>query len=47
MILYLDFWSVHRSQEFRDWIKAELPEIVVLDVPASCTGLLQPCDVGL
>ena len=47
MILYLDCWSVHRSQEFRDWIKTEHPEIIVLYVPAGCTGLFQSCDVGL
>lgn len=47
MILYLEWWSVHRSQEFRDWIKAEHPVIIVLYVPAGCTGLFQPCDVGL
>ena len=47
MILYLDCWSVHRSKEFRDWIKATHPMIIVLYVPAGCTGLFQPCDVGL
>ncbi len=47
MMLYLDCWSVHPSQKFQDWIKTEHPEIIVFYVPASCTGLFQPCDVGL
>ena len=47
MILYLDCWSVHRSPEFWNWIKDTRPEIIVLYVPAGCTGLFQPCDVGL
>ncbi len=50
MILYLDSWSVHCSQEFWDWInwiKTEHPEIVVLYIPTGCICLFQPCDVGL
>ena len=34
-------------QEFRDWIKATYPFIIVLFVPANCPGIFQPCDVGL
>lgn len=47
MILYIDCWTVHRSSEFRDWIKEAHPEFIVLYVPAGCTGIFQPCDVGL
>lgn len=47
MILYIDAWTVHRSKEFRNWIKEDHPEVIVLFVPAGCTGIFQPCDVGL
>lgn len=46
-ILYIDCWSVHRSQDFRDWMKAVHPLILLIYVPATCTGILQPADVGL
>lgn len=47
MILYIDSWTVYQSGEFRDWIKQEHPELIILYVPAGCTGVFQPCDVGL
>ena len=47
IILYLDCWSVYRSEEFWDWIKNEHPGIIVLYIPAGYTGLFQPCEVGL
>ena len=47
MILYLDCWTIHRSKEFREWIQATYPFIILLFVPANCTGIFQPCDVGL
>ena len=34
MILYLDCWSVHRSKEFREWIKATHPMIIILYIVA-------------
>ena len=37
-------WQTHRSQEFRAWMKETYPWIVLLFVPASCTGKLQVCD---
>lgn len=47
MILYIDSWTVHRSKEFRNWIKEKHSGLIVLYVPAGCTGIFQPCDVGL
>jgi hypothetical protein len=46
-ILYIDAWSVHRSEAFRDWMQATHPLIRLIFVPATCTGILQPADVGL
>ena len=43
----IDCWSVHRSEEFRHWLKNTYPWIRVHYVPANCTGLFQPCDVGI
>ncbi len=47
MILYLDCWTIHRSKEFREWIQATYPFIILFLVPANCTGIFQPCDIGL
>lgn len=47
MILYLDCWTIHRSKEFCEWIAATYLFIILLFVPANCTGIFQPCDVGL
>lgn len=46
-IWYIDVWSVHRSKEFREWMKKNHPTIIVLFVPGGCTGVFQPCDVGM
>ena len=46
-ILQLDVWSVHRGQEFTTWIKASHPYIIRDYVPGGCTGIFQPCDVGI
>lgn len=43
----IDCWSVHRSQEFRDWMRGNYPWILVRYVPGGCTGIFQPCDVGI
>ena len=43
----IDCWSVHRSQEFRDWMRDNYPWILIRYVPGGCTGLIQPCDVGI
>ncbi|KDQ16767.1 hypothetical protein BOTBODRAFT_106566 [Botryobasidium botryosum FD-172 SS1] len=46
-VVTLDAWSVHRGQEFRDWVSAMFPWIFLIYIPAGCTGLFQPCDVGI
>jgi DDE superfamily endonuclease len=46
-LLQLDAWKVHRSKEFTDWIHTEYPWITLEFVPGGCTGLFQPCDVGI
>lgn len=46
-IWQIDVWSVHRSKEFRGWMKKTHPNIIVHYVPAGCTGVFQPCDVGM
>lgn len=43
----IDCWKVHISREFLGWMKATHPRIQILYVPAGCTGLFQPCDVGI
>ncbi|KZT31644.1 hypothetical protein SISSUDRAFT_963577, partial [Sistotremastrum suecicum HHB10207 ss-3] len=37
--LQLDCWSVHRSEEFRTWMKKNYPWIILLYVPGGCTPL--------
>lgn len=46
-ILLLDVWSVHRSERFRAWMKKTYPWIIMSFVPGGCTGIWQPCDVGI
>ncbi|KAG6850928.1 hypothetical protein C0991_009934 [Blastosporella zonata] len=43
----IDVWSVHRSLSFRTWMKTHHPNIVLDFVPGGCTGVLQPCNVGI
>ncbi|THU79608.1 hypothetical protein K435DRAFT_697428 [Dendrothele bispora CBS 962.96] len=43
----IDCWSVHRSEEFLTWMKENHPQIIILFVPGSCTGVFQPLDVGV
>jgi hypothetical protein len=43
----IDVWLVHRFQEFRNWMRMMHPTIILDFVPAGCTGLHQPCDVGI
>ncbi|KAF5381325.1 hypothetical protein D9615_008430 [Tricholomella constricta] len=42
----IDCWSVHRSDEFLNWMAAKHPLIIVHFVPVRMTGLFQPSDVG-
>jgi len=46
-IWQIDCWSVHWSAEFCDWMYKTYPWIRIHYVPANCTGLFQPCDVGI
>ncbi|KAJ9090669.1 hypothetical protein QFC20_007863 [Naganishia adeliensis] len=46
-ILYIDAWAVHRSEAFRDWMHEHHPTILLVFIPATCTVVLQPADVGL
>jgi hypothetical protein len=43
----IDCWSVHKSLEFRSWMRKHYPWIRIHYIPANCTGLFQPCDVGI
>ncbi|KAF8219543.1 hypothetical protein L208DRAFT_1549314, partial [Tricholoma matsutake] len=42
----IDVWSVHCSEEFCEWMHENHPNILDY-VPGSCTGVHQPCDVGI
>ncbi len=46
-IWQIDAWSVHRSEAFRAWMRKHHSNIIVQYVPAGCTGVFQPCDVGI
>ena len=46
-IWQIDCWSVHRSGEFRLWMYQTYPWIRIHYVPTNCTGIFQPCDVGI
>ena len=43
----IDYWSVHRSEEFHNWMRTNYPWILIRYVPGGCTGIFQPCDVGI
>ena len=47
ILLLLDAWAVHKSAEFRSWLKTEHPRIHLVYVPANCTSKLQLADVAL
>jgi hypothetical protein len=46
-IWQIDVWSVHRSKDFRDWMKTNHSNIILHYVPAGCIGVFQACDVGI
>ena len=43
----IDCWSVHKSEEFRNWMKKEHSDIIISFVPGGCTGIWQPLNVGI
>ncbi|KIK80670.1 hypothetical protein PAXRUDRAFT_15653 [Paxillus rubicundulus Ve08.2h10] len=47
LIVYLNCYPVHMSQEFCSYIFNEYLHVILCFVPASCTGIFQPADVGL
>jgi hypothetical protein len=47
IVLVLDVWSVHISEEFRSWLKQNHPRIHLVFVPPNCTSELQVADVIL
>ncbi|KIY62283.1 hypothetical protein CYLTODRAFT_182575 [Cylindrobasidium torrendii FP15055 ss-10] len=46
-ILLIDAYPVHLSKKFRAFIFNDHPEIILIYIPANCTGVFQPADVGL
>ena len=46
-ILVLDCWSVHKSKEFRSFMRANYPHIILIYIPPNCTSKLQVADVML
>ncbi|TFY82142.1 hypothetical protein EWM64_g1870 [Hericium alpestre] len=46
-VVLLDCWSVHRSEEFRNLVRRRWPWLRLRYIPGGCTGLAQPCDVGI
>jgi|LNAP01.1.fsa_nt_gb predicted nucleic acid-binding Zn-ribbon protein len=47
IILVLDVWSVHKSEQFRLFLRTHHPRIHLVFVPANCTSKLQVADVAL
>jgi hypothetical protein len=47
IVLVLDVWSVHKSEEFRRFLRTSFPYIHLVYVPANCTSQLQVADVML
>jgi hypothetical protein len=47
IILVLDVWSVHKSEEFRRFLRSKHPRIHLVFVPPNCTSKLQVADVAL
>ncbi|KAI3614776.1 hypothetical protein WG66_003319 [Moniliophthora roreri] len=46
-ILYLDCYPVHTSKEFQEYVAKDHPNVQLIYVPANCTSIFQPADVGL
>jgi hypothetical protein len=43
----IDVWSVHHSEEFCGWMHKNHPNILLDYMPGGCTGVHQPCNVGI
>ncbi|KAE9395589.1 hypothetical protein BT96DRAFT_826015 [Gymnopus androsaceus JB14] len=43
----IDMWAVQRSKYFRTWMQENHPNILLNYIPRGCTGVAQPCDVGM
>lgn len=46
-ILYIDVYPVHTSEAFQTFVYEGFPNLIIIFVPANCTGKYQPADVGL
>ncbi|KIM38062.1 hypothetical protein M413DRAFT_13027 [Hebeloma cylindrosporum] len=46
-VLFIDCYPVHIGKDFRIYIFEEFPNVFLIFVPANCTGIFQPADVGL
>lgn len=47
IVLLLDVWAVHKSEEFRKFLRTHHPRVHLVFVPANCTSKLQVADVAL
>lgn len=47
VVLVLDVWAVHKSEQFRLLLRTHHPHIHLVFVPANCTSKLQVADVAL
>lgn len=47
VILYIAYWKVHKSQDFGTFLFRDIPWAIIIVMPAGCTGILQPVDVGI
>ena len=47
ILLVLDVWAVHKSEEFRMFLRMNYPRIHLVFVPPNCTSKLQVADVAL
>lgn len=47
VLLLLDVWAVHKSEEFRMFLRTHHPRVHLVFVPARCTSKLQVADVAL
>jgi hypothetical protein len=46
-IFLIDCWKIHKSKDFLEWVKTAYPTILILFIPARCTGKFQPADLVL